>query len=86
MPAMRVPHRVPAAVQARARRFAPVLARMVELLSDAQARRERLSFGAALRQASIDLDIPVPREEEAHLLTSIFQIMAEGRIPGCPDA
>lgn len=83
---MKAGPRIPPELQARARRFAPVLARMVELIADAQTRGERLSFGAALRRAAADMGIPVPADEEAHLLTAAFQVVATGRIPGCPDA
>lgn len=65
-------------------KYAPVLERMVEILGSWEG--ERVSFGQAMDQASRELGIVVPLYMEAFLLTSAFQIISGGRLPGAPDA
>ena len=66
------------------RRYAPVLQEMVEMLG--AEGDNKLTFGQALEQAQAKTGIVVPEDMHAHLLTSAFQIISSGRIPGLPDA
>ena len=66
-------------------RCAPVLQRMVEIMG-AKGNERGVSFGAALERAQRETGITVPPEMEQHLLTTTFQIISSGRIPGAPDA
>jgi hypothetical protein len=61
-----------------------VLGRMVELLGSGPPRL----FGQALEQACAELGVRVRSgsEEESALLRAAFAIIANGKIPGAPDA
>lgn len=74
-------------VAERIRELSRVLERMVELMGNARE-GERVTFGAALAQASAELGIAVRTgsEDEKLLLTAAFQVISAGRIPGAPDA
>lgn len=65
-------------------KYAPVLERMVEILGKGD--REGISFGEAMLLASLELGIEVPEHMESSLLTSAFQVISGGRIPGAADA
>ena len=65
-------------------KYAPVLARMVELLGAAGS--QQLSFGQALVRASDELRLHVPPHMQGPLLTAAFKVLATGKIPGCPEA
>lgn len=69
----------------RARRFAPVLERMVEIMGAERAERG-MTFGKAMALAAHQLRTPVPPDMEEPLLVSAFQVISGGRIPGAPDA
>jgi len=71
-------------VAARMFELGGVLARMVELMGAGQG----ATFGDALAQACTELDVRVHKgsEDESALLTTCFQIISSGRIPGAPDA
>ncbi len=64
-----------------ARRFAPILERMVDILAD-----DNMTFGAALAQAARELGLEVPEHVEAALLTTAFKIFGGRGFPGAPDA
>jgi hypothetical protein len=66
-------------------KYAPVLARMVELLGAAGS--QQLSFGQALVRASDEeLRLCVPPHMQGPLLTAAFKVLASGKIPGLPEA
>lgn len=65
-----------------ARAYAPVLAKMVELLGSTPS----LRFARALDIACAELAIDPPEDIRAELLVRAFQVIGSGRIPGCPDA
>lgn len=69
-----------------ARQYAPVLAKMVEIMTAEEARGVRITFGLALELASKIEETPIPREAEEYLLTAAFSAVVNRRIPGCPDA
>jgi hypothetical protein len=54
--------------------YAPVLERVIDLVMA----NPRLSYGAALEQASRDLAIEVPADVQAAILRSAFQISLQG--------
>lgn len=62
--------------------YAPVLARMIELLGS----NPKLSFGVALEQAARERHISIPEHMQEPLLISAFKVMASGKIPGLPEA
>ena len=69
----------------RARRFSPVLERMVEIMG-ASGNDRGMTFGKAMERASRELQTPVPPDMEEPLLVLAFKIISGGRIPGAPDA
>lgn len=64
-----------------ARKYAPVLERMIDILAE-----DSMTFGAAMNQASRELGIKVPTHMEAPLLTLAFNVFAGRRIPGAAEA
>lgn len=66
-------------------KYAPVLQRMVEILGNLQT-DEKMKFGEAFEQAKAELQIEVPLHMEVVILTSAFDVIANGRIRGLPDA
>lgn len=64
-----------------ARKYAPILERMVDILS-----KENMTFGAAMSRASRELGIEVPKHMEEPLLTSAFKVFAGRGIPGAAEA
>jgi hypothetical protein len=65
-------------------KYAPVLARMVELLGASGS--QQLSFGQALVRASEELRLCVPPHMQGPILTAAFKVIASGKIPGLPEA
>lgn len=66
-------------------RCAPILERMIELLTAEGAKR--VTFGEAFTQAKRDTGVAdVSEKMESHLMRLAFQIVASGKIPGAPDA
>ena len=65
-------------------KYAPVLARMVELLG--QDDLSQVKFGEALDQAAREYHLEVPADVQMALLRAAFKILATGRLEGCPDA
>lgn len=67
-----------------ARPYAPVLERMVELLGAKGF--EKTMFGEALERASRETRIVVPEDMKGPLLMGAFEVIANGRFRGAPDA
>lgn len=65
-----------------ARMYAPVLAKMVELLGT----HPKLRFSRVLDVACAELQMDPPEQIRAELLVRAFTVVSTGRIPGCPDA
>jgi len=68
----------------RARHFAPVLERMVEILG--AKGNEHVIFADAMQRASCETKISVPLYMYEPLMRVAFQVIGSGRIPGAPDA
>jgi hypothetical protein len=64
-----------------ARKYAPVLERMVDILS-----KDNMTFEAALQRAARELELEIPEHVQAPLIVTAFKIFAGGRIPGLPEA
>ena len=64
-----------------ARQYAPVLARMIDILAE-----DNITFGAAMEQASRETGIEVPEHMQAPMLRVAFKMFSGGGFPGAPEA
>ncbi len=71
-----------AEVMDEARKYAPVLDRMVTILGSESG----VTFGVAMARASSELGLKVPEHMVMPLMVSAFKVISTGRIPGAPDA
>ena len=63
--------------------YAPVLERMIEILG---ANDHGVTFGAAMDRASREKGLPVPPHMVEPIMVAAFSVIANGRIPGLPEA
>lgn len=65
-----------------ARHCAPVLARMIDILTA----EPNVQFGEALAKAQLDTGVLVPEHMESIVITTAFKIITSRKFPGAPDA
>jgi len=65
-----------------ARKYAPVLQLMVEILG----KEGNTTFEDAMNRAARELKLDVPEKMQNTILRAAYRIIATGRIPRAPDA